>query len=231
MLYLETVSPPLLKIIRAVSSDPLFQDFRLVGGSALSLCLGHRLSGDADFFSNSTFDKRAAEAALLKWLPGFTIMKESPHGFAGIFEGVKLDLYTWHVPFLLPAVESEGMRMAAIPDIVALKLDAAIERKEEKDFRDIHALLSIHPLAELLAFYKDRIPHRDLRLVVDHLAAAPAANRQPSIVLLRQTEYETVASEIIQAIQQHIADMKATQIRLADERLRLRTEALKKKEN
>lgn len=127
MLYLETVSAPLLKIIQAVSSSPAFLDFRLVGVTALSLVFSHRKSVDADFFTDQPFNKRIAEDELLKLLPGFVIMKESPHGFAGIYEGVKLDLYTWNVPFLLPAVEREGIRMAAIPDIVALKLDAAVE--------------------------------------------------------------------------------------------------------
>jgi len=228
MLYLETVSAPLLKIVRAVSSSPVFRNFRLVGGTALSLVLGHRKSVDADFFSDQPFDKRIAEGELLKLLPGFVIMKESVHGFAGIYEGVKLDLYTWNMPFLLPAMEQEGIRMAAVPDIVALKFDAAIERKEEKDFRDIHALLSVYPLGELLAFYRERIPHKDLRLVVDHLAAAPAANRQQPIELLKEVNYEVVAREIIQAIQNHIAHLKAEKTRMAEERLRQRIEEAKK---
>ncbi len=179
MLYFETVSPTLLKIIQAISSEPVFGDYRLVGGTALSLYMGHRQSVDAYFFSNNAFDVREKEAALVRLLPGFSILKESPHGFAGIYEGVKLDLYTWNVPFLLPSVEMEGIRMAAMPDIVALKLDAVIEWKEEKDYRDIHALLSKYSLAKMLAFYKERIPHRDLRLVVDHLSAAPAAGSNP----------------------------------------------------
>ncbi|MFN0035864.1 MAG: nucleotidyl transferase AbiEii/AbiGii toxin family protein [Saprospiraceae bacterium] len=229
MLYLETVSPALLKIIQAVSSEPMFREFRLVGGTALSLYLGHRLSVDADFFSENPFDKREAEAKLLHRLPGFVIMKESPHGFAGVYEGVKLDLYTWNVPFLLPPIESDGMRLAAIPDIVALKLDAIINRKEEKDFRDVHALLSVYPLSELLEFYHERIPHRDLRLVIDHLAAAPAADRQQPVVLLKNVDYATVAEDILQAIRNHLADLKSTQTRLAEARLQQRLEEIKKK--
>lgn len=92
MFHLETVSPALLKIIRAVSSDPVFQDFRLVGGTALSLILGHRVSVDADFFSENPFDNRQAETALNRLLPGFVVMKESPHGFAGIYQAVKVEV-------------------------------------------------------------------------------------------------------------------------------------------
>lgn len=228
MLYLETVSPALLKIIRAVSGEPMFRDFRLVGGTALSLQLGHRTSVDADFFSEKPFDNRTAEEKLAQLLPDFSVLKESPHGFAGYFEGVKLDLYTWNVPFLLPPVETDGLRIAALPDIAALKLDAIINRKEEKDFRDVHALLSVYSLAELLTFYRERIPGRDLRLVIDHLAAAPAADRQAPIVLLKPIGYENVAADIVHAIQNHLAFLKTEQIRLAEERLRHRLDTLKK---
>lgn len=229
MFHLETVSPALLKIIQAVSSDPVFQDFRLVGGTALSLILGHRVSVDADFFSENPFDNRQAETALNRLLPGFVVMKESPHGFAGVYQAVKLDLYTWNVPFLLPPIESEEMRLAALPDIAALKLDAIVNRKEEKDFRDIHALLSVYSIGELLTFYRERIPHRDLRLVIDHLAAAPAADRQQPVKLLHQIEYSEVADNIVEAIRNHIAALKDEQTRLAEARLQQRIDELKKR--
>ncbi len=51
MLHFQTVAPTLLKIIQTISAEPFFQSFRLVGGTALSLQLGHRMSVDADFFS------------------------------------------------------------------------------------------------------------------------------------------------------------------------------------
>jgi hypothetical protein len=44
MLYLQTITPALLKIIRSISASPFFQAFRLVGGTGLSLQLGHRMS-------------------------------------------------------------------------------------------------------------------------------------------------------------------------------------------
>jgi hypothetical protein len=123
--------------------------------------LGHRLSVDADFFSNSPFNTQVAEEKLYQVLPGFSLLKMSPHGIAGFYHNVKIDLYTWHVPFLLPPIEEEGMRMAALPDIAALKLEAVVNRKEEKDFRDIHALLSVFSLVELLEFYHARVAGRD----------------------------------------------------------------------
>lgn len=228
MLYLDTVSPALLKIIQIVSKELLFADFRLVGGTALSLQLGHRLSVDADFFSNSDFDKDRARLKLAELLPGFAVLKESSHGFAGVYQNVKLDLYTWPVPFLSPLIETAGIRMAHLEDIAALKLEAIVNRKEEKDFRDIHALLSVFSLAQLLDFFKLRIPSRDLRLVVDHLAAAPAANRLESISLLKVIDYKIISETILAAIRDHLAFLKNEHLRIAEENLRQRLQNIKK---
>lgn len=228
MLYLDTVSPTLLKIIEVVSQEPLFKDFRLVGGTALSLQLGHRLSIDADFFSNAEFDKDEARLKLADLLPGLMVMQETKHGFAAVFEQVKLDLYTWPVPFKLPPLEIENLRLATLEDIAALKLEAIVNRKEEKDFRDVHALLSVFSLAQMLDFFRERIPSRDLRLVVDHLAAAPAAERSDAIALLKPIDFEVVAAEILKAIQEHLALLRAEHAHIAEQRLQQRLQNLKK---
>jgi predicted nucleotidyltransferase len=54
------------------------------------------------------------------------------------------------MPFLLPPIETEDIRLAALPDIAALRLEAITNRKEEKDFRDVHTLLQQFSLEELL---------------------------------------------------------------------------------
>jgi hypothetical protein len=190
--------------------------------------LGHRLSVDADFFSNSPFNTQVAEEKLYQVLPGFSLLKMSPHGIAGFYHNVKIDLYTWHVPFLLPPIEEEGMRMAALPDIAALKLEAVVNRKEEKDFRDIHALLSVFSLVELLEFYHARVAGRDPRLVLDHLSAAPAVDRSEPVTLLKNTSYEQVSEDLLNAIRNHIALVKMEKERQAEDRLRERLKYLKK---
>ena len=46
-----TVNPSLLSVLTDVMSEDLFDDFILVGGTALSLRLGHRISVDIDMFT------------------------------------------------------------------------------------------------------------------------------------------------------------------------------------
>lgn len=56
MLHKETVDRNTLELIEKLQSDIMLQDFILVGGTALSLQIGHRLSIDIDFFSKEEFD-------------------------------------------------------------------------------------------------------------------------------------------------------------------------------
>jgi len=58
MLLTETVSPETLELIKILQADLIFSDFCLVGGTALSLQIGHRISVDIDFFSREMFDVR-----------------------------------------------------------------------------------------------------------------------------------------------------------------------------
>jgi len=53
MLQKHTVSEPLLILLKDLQKDKVFKDFFLVGDTALSLQLGHRISVDIDLFTNN----------------------------------------------------------------------------------------------------------------------------------------------------------------------------------
>lgn len=112
------------------------------------------------------------------------------------------------MPFLLPAVESNGIRLAAIEDVAALKLDAIVQRKEEKDYRDAHALLSRFSLSRLLTIYREHYPNNSSRIVVDHLAAVEHIPHDDSIWLLRPASWELVVRDIQSAIQDYFSELK-----------------------
>lgn len=52
MLYFNTINDLLKGVLLKLMSAPEFIDFRLVGGTALSLQIGHRISVDIDLFSD-----------------------------------------------------------------------------------------------------------------------------------------------------------------------------------
>ena len=57
MLQTQTVVPDLLELLKKIMSEKIFSDFHLVGGTSLSLQIGHRNSIDIDLFGNSEINE------------------------------------------------------------------------------------------------------------------------------------------------------------------------------
>ena len=58
-LHYETVTPLLKKTLDMLMGEPLFEPFRLVGGTSLSLRYGHRKSDDIDLFTEASIIARS----------------------------------------------------------------------------------------------------------------------------------------------------------------------------
>lgn len=55
MLYWNTVNDNLKQALLFLMEAPIFDQFRLVGGTSLSLQVGHRMSVDIDLFTDSPY--------------------------------------------------------------------------------------------------------------------------------------------------------------------------------
>ena len=130
------------------------KNFRLVGGTALSLHLGHRISVDIDLFTDAPYgsiDFAEIEAFLKN---NFSYVMGEFGGNAGMGKSylietdsesvVKLDVYYSMDPFFQQAVEIEGIRMATIDEIIAMKVDIIQRGGRKKDFWDLHELLNTY---------------------------------------------------------------------------------------
>ena len=56
MLSYKTVEPYTLELLKKLSEKDFLSEVRLVGGTALALQYGHRMSVDLDFFGNISKD-------------------------------------------------------------------------------------------------------------------------------------------------------------------------------
>lgn len=176
MLNLNTIDPPLFQVLFDLSRLPQLANFSLVGGTALSLQMGHRKSDDLDFFTDRSFDVMEIKNAILEYNPKVQFLTETPLGLSftlplpGDDEDVrKLDIYNWAVKFIRPAIEEGHIRLASLEDIAAFKLDAITHRKENKDYVDIAMLLDKFSFAQMLDFYREKFPMNDKRLVLTQI--------------------------------------------------------------
>ena len=66
MTHWQTVTGLLKDTLQRLMAEPLFQPFRLVGGTAFSLQKGHRISVDIDLFTDAAYDASIKEIAAMK---------------------------------------------------------------------------------------------------------------------------------------------------------------------
>jgi hypothetical protein len=67
MLYLNSIDLPLFQVLSDLSRLPELSNFFLVGGTALSLQIGHRKSDDLDFFTDRSFDLQEVKNAIFRY--------------------------------------------------------------------------------------------------------------------------------------------------------------------
>jgi hypothetical protein len=90
MLHEKTVEASTLDLIHRLMEDSNLADFYLVGGTALSLKLGHRISIDIDLFIGRDFDY-AALSQYLKTTYELTDEKTVKNGVFGFIDNAKVD--------------------------------------------------------------------------------------------------------------------------------------------
>ena len=148
----DAVSPVLLDVLHRLSSTPVLEAFYLVGGTALALQIGHRRSIDIDLFTHAPFDAQMISDSIARSQHA-TEIDVSKNTVRCFIDGVKVDILAHQYPLIEPLSVVDGIRIASLQDITAMKLNAVANRGAKKDFWDIAVLLSRFSLDEMLTFY------------------------------------------------------------------------------
>jgi predicted nucleotidyltransferase component of viral defense system len=196
MIY-KTVSVELKNIIQQVFESNKFENFRLGGGTALTLQLGHRISIDADFISPVDFDRDEVLKQVLSIFPQATDIHQGTFGVFLKSDNIKIDFLSWNLPFIRPALTSGQWRLLDIADITAMKFFAILQRGEKKDYIDIAELLKTHDLSTLISFYLERHPGSDASVILRFLSSYSDIEQQPMPQMLNQTTWNG-SKQIIQ---------------------------------
>ncbi|MFA7449152.1 MAG: nucleotidyl transferase AbiEii/AbiGii toxin family protein [Weeksellaceae bacterium] len=165
-LHYETVTPQLKDVLFDLMSNPLFNAFRLVGGTSLSLRYGHRLSVDIDLFTDAPYgsiDFAPLEKYLQQTYPYYyKTDKTEIVGFGRSYyvgqsemKSVKVDLF-YTDPFIREAKIIDNIRIAHVDDVVAMKIDVVSRGGRKKDFWDLHYLLDHYSIPQMVDLHKQR---------------------------------------------------------------------------
>jgi hypothetical protein len=201
MLREETVEPGTLGLLKKLVLMPELKDFRLVGGTALSLLYGHRKSIDLDLFTDKPLEKELLISALEDTF--FKITTFNPnrkHIYQCIIQNVKVDFVCVRDAFLNPVQIIDNIPFAHTKDLIALKLNAVKGRGAKKDFWDVAMLLQIYSLRDLFVFYHERYSYDDTFAVIRSISYFVDAESDQDPESLNGMTWTTVKNVIKKAL-------------------------------
>lgn len=200
MLQYQTLEPGTLQLLKSLQAIPLLQGLRLVGGTSLALQLGHRKSVDLDLFGDISADGIEIRDALEEHF-NVSVFKESKNIKIYQVNGIKVDLVNYsRYPWIDKPVEEDGIILAGIKDIAAMKVAAIIGRGTKKDFIDMNRLLQIFSLKEILDMYMQKYPDGSLFIAMKSLAYFEDAETDPMPFMFDNTDWGTVKANIREAL-------------------------------
>jgi predicted nucleotidyltransferase component of viral defense system len=168
MLHYNTITQLLHSILADLMATDVFKDFRLVGGTALSLHRGHRMSVDIDLFTDAEYGSVDFEAIDTFLRSNYSYVDTNNYDVIGMgkcyFIGdsqlkcIKLDLF-YTDKFIDEIILIDGLRLASIEEIIAMKMDVILRTGRKKDFWDIHELKDNYSISEMIALHEKRYPY------------------------------------------------------------------------
>ena len=154
MLHYKTVSSELLELLKFCMTRNELSEMRLVGGTDLALQYGHRKSIDIDLFGMIDLEKVDTFQLLYEFSTDVQIITKQKQINIYIVNGIKIDFVNYNYPWLKEPKVMDTIRMAAVEDVAAMKLNAIAGRGSKKDFIDIELILKEFNLQQIVDFYK-----------------------------------------------------------------------------
>jgi predicted nucleotidyltransferase component of viral defense system len=173
MLRTETIERATLELLKALMLDTKLHHFTLVGGTALSLYMGHRKSIDLDLFSRQTFDVNELEKHLIDTynFKSKNPTKKSDVTLIGLINDIKVDCIQYDYRYVKPVCIYEDIRLCSMHDIAAMKLTAISQNGTRlKDFVDIAFLSAKMPFREMLETFEVKYPNTNKISAIKGLA-------------------------------------------------------------
>ena len=198
MLQRQVVDEKTFLLLKELQAIPELKELRLDGDASLALQLGHRISIDLDLFGS--FD---SSLPLEMFLFDFeNVNKTGSNRFMQFFEidGVKVDFVNYNYPWLNEPLIEEGIKLASIEDIAAMKINAIINRGTKKDFIDIDFLLERYSLVQILELYQQKYGVKDYQMALRSLSYFEDAENETMPRMLVKKDWKTIKSDIIEKI-------------------------------
>jgi len=164
MLREKSVREPLWNLLKELQGSKIFDNYFLVGGTALSLQLGHRISDDIDLFTRNNINKdEILDFLNQNYNEKHQIINIQNNILQVTINEIKVDFVKYDYEFIEDIKIENGIKYLGKKDIAAMKLMAVANRGDQaKDFIDIYYLLKEIPLIDMFGYYKKKYKQNDV---------------------------------------------------------------------
>lgn len=209
MLQTQSVYPTTLALLKELMSLEVLSNFNLVGGTALALQFGHRISVDLDLFSTEEFDDEALINSLTRKFgkEAITININQRNTLLIKIKDIKVDFLYYPYGLVKPAIKEDSIRMLSIEDIAPMKLSALSKRGAKKIFFDIYELISEKfSLKEIFGFYKQKFENHELSFLARSLLYFDDAEDDLDPIMIKDYSWSDVKTEISKQVNDLISN-------------------------
>lgn len=196
MLQTQTLSTELLGIIRYLMQQPDLKEYRLVGGTALALQIGHRKSIDIDLFGEAEVSGDKILELLNQYGKAVPVSRSKNINIF-LLDGIKIDFVRYRYPWIEECIVEDAIRMASPADIGAMKINAITGRGSRKDFIDLYYLLKKYSLSEILGFFQKKYADGSMFLALKSLCYFKDADHQQPPFLFENISWPDMKQAIL----------------------------------
>lgn len=203
MLYYSAVDPATLALLRELMPLDVFKNTRLVGGTALALQIGHRNSVDLDLFGRLDMEPFELGNPFTGNLSALKI-RNSPNIKVYLINDIKVDVVNYGYDWLDEPLIKDGLRLATLRDISAMKLAAITGRGTKKDFVDLSFLLDILSLKEMMSNYLTKYHDGSEFMVLKSLGYFVDAELDEMPFMVKVRSWEEVKGKIVTELKNYL---------------------------
>ena len=157
-IYKEGINNFLWKTLLQFQNEPFYKNYHLVGGTALTLLIGHRISDDIDLFTTEKIEKEKIFKYAQNIHKDVEIINDDKTIYQLYFphKNLKIDFVQYPYKLLDPIITTnEGLHIVGKNDISAMKMSAVGTRGyEAKDFVDLYFLLKEMSIDNIIENFK-----------------------------------------------------------------------------
>lgn len=209
-MYYNTITAELKQILEKLMQIPVLNSFRLVGGTSLSLQLGHRESVDIDLFTDemySSINFQTIDESLklmftnIGWTEGIVAGMGKSYNITMNDETIKVDVFYSGEKYIQPILLRDKIRMATVEEIIAMKLEVVANGGRKKDFWDLHELIGNYTLQDMLNLHEERYPYtHNAELIKHNFTQFEKADRDFNPVCLRGKHWELIKMDLVEFV-------------------------------